>query len=209
MIGEEDFNPSISDYLPQLYEAKQKAKLVGKEFNMYFHAGESNAKSNKELYHAIALGTKRIGHGYHLAYHPSLHHIVRERKICIECCPVNNFVMGFVNDLRTHPGRAFLHQGIPMTIGSADPAFMAYDGVTLDYLYAFISWDLDLADLKQLAINSLQYSSLSDNEKKAIFEFFKYKWGRFLEFIITRYWGDKGGIIEEEKWEIGDLFLNR
>jgi hypothetical protein len=42
---------------------------------------------------------------------------------------------------------------------------MGYDGVTLDYVYAFLSWDLDITDLKKLCLNSITYSSINENEK--------------------------------------------
>lgn len=86
---------------------------------------------------------------------PNLVPLVKERNICIECCPVSNFVLGYVNDLRCHPVRGFLHEGLPVSINPDDPGFWGYEGVTLDYVYAFLAWDLDLADLKQLALNSI------------------------------------------------------
>ena len=65
---------------------------------------------------------------------------------------------------------------------------MGYEGVCLDYLYVFLAWDLDIADLKQLVINSIQYSSVSEESKEKLMEFFRYKWSRFLDYIITKYW---------------------
>lgn len=100
---------------------------------------------------------------------------------------MSNFVLGYVLDLRCHPARNFLHQGISVSISSDDPGFMGYDGVTLDYLYCFLSWDLDIADLKKLAMNSIDHAGISEKEKADLRTFFKYKWGRFLDFVIGRY----------------------
>lgn len=187
LVQEEDASPGIAEFLPQIYEAQCKAKKLGRTFDMYLHAGESNSRRNKELYDAVLLGTRRIGHGFHLAYHPSLIQVVKTKEICLECCPVSNFVLGYVLDMRNHPARGFLHQGLPVSINPDDPGFMGYDGVTLDYLYAFLSWDLDLADLEQLALNSLTYASIPEDEKQKILQFFDYKWQRFLDHVITRY----------------------
>lgn len=74
-----------------------------------------------------------------------------------------------------------------MSINPDDPGFMGYEGVTLDYLYVFLSWDLDIADLKKLCLNSLTYCSITDNEKQTLLKFFEYKWQRFLEFVISKY----------------------
>ena len=187
MVNEEDFTPPVEDFLDQIYDARAKAAKLGIEFPVYLHCGETNERDHKQLYDAILLDTKRIGHGFHLAYHPELQKIVKEKEICIECCPVSNFVLGYVLDLRCHPARAFLHQGLPVSISPDDPGFMGYDGVTLDYLYAFLAWELDIADLKKLCHNSIKYASITDSEKKELTKLFDYKWKRFLDFVISKY----------------------
>lgn len=63
-----------------------------------------------------------------------------------------------------------------MSISPDDPGFMDNPGVTLDYLVAYIAWGLDLADLKQLAINSLEHAAISEDEKAKIRIFFDRKW---------------------------------
>lgn len=64
---------------------------------------------------------------------------------------------------------------------------MGYQGVTLDYLYAFLAWDLDIQDLKKLCLNSIQFSSVSEDEKKELYKFFQYKWDRFLDYVRGKY----------------------
>lgn len=116
MINEEDQTPYIQNFLSQIYEGKNKAEKQGMEMNLFLHAGESNSRRNQEIYDAVLLGTKRIGHGFHLTYHSSMMSIVKEKDICIECCPVSNFVLGYVLDMRNHPARSFIHQGLPVSI---------------------------------------------------------------------------------------------
>jgi len=83
----------------------------------------------------------------------------------LEVCPVSNFVLGYVLDLRCHPVRGLLAEGVPISISPDDPGFMGYEGVTLDYVYAFLAWSLDIADLKKLILNSIEYASVTDEEK--------------------------------------------
>lgn len=64
---------------------------------------------------------------------------------------------------------------------------MGYEGVTLDYLYCYLSWDLDIADLKKLALNSITYASITEQEKENVNLFFEYKWDRFLDVIIGKH----------------------
>jgi adenosine deaminase CECR1 len=187
MVQEEDSCTVIEEYAPMVYEAQIRAKKEGKHFNLFLHAGESNLRTNENIYDAIVMGTKRIGHGFHIAHQPNLIEEVKRRNICLEVCPISNFVLGYALDLRTHPVRGLLQAGVPCSISSDDPALFHYDGVTLDFCYAFLAWELDLADLKQLCVNSIDYASISNTEKHHLRKFFEYKWKRFLDYIIGKY----------------------
>lgn len=46
MVCEEDFNPNIDHFLDLIYEAREKAAKMGKEFPVYLHCGESNNRNN-------------------------------------------------------------------------------------------------------------------------------------------------------------------
>ena len=154
------------------------------------HAGESFARSNQEMYDAILLGSKRIGHGFAIIKSPNLIKLVKEKDICLECCPVSNRALGYVTDFRTHPARALLTKGKAISLNPDDEGFWGAHGVTLDYLVAYMSWNLDLSDIKQLALNSLKYANLSFNaiRTREVYEkFFDDRWGRFNMFIATRY----------------------
>lgn len=113
--------------------------------------------------------------------------IVKERKICIECCPVSNLVLGYTLDLRCHPVRSMLHAGLPVSISPDDPGFWNYEGVTLDYVYIFLAWELNLADLKKLCLNSLEYASIDEETKEKLRPFFDQRWKRFLEYVKGQY----------------------
>lgn len=89
-----------------MLEARVKEKG---DFPVILHAGESCERKNDNLYDAILLDTLRIGHGFKLAQHPELIEIVKEKQICLECCPVSNLVLGYVLDMRCHPVRSLLH----------------------------------------------------------------------------------------------------
>lgn len=56
--------------------------------------------------------------------------------------------------------------GVAVSISSDDPGFFDYDGVTLDYVYAYLAWDLSLGDLKKLQINSIEHSAMDEDERK-------------------------------------------
>ena len=75
MVNEEDYWPGIDSFLEQIMRAQMQ---MGGRLNFYFHAGESYSRNNSELYDAILLGTKRIGHGFNLIMHPELIEMVKE-----------------------------------------------------------------------------------------------------------------------------------
>ena len=105
MVCEEDYNPQANEFLELIYTTKLK---LGDKFQIIMHAGESYKRTNTELYDAILLGSKRLGHGFNLAMHPNLVNIVKNDQICVECCPVSNKLLGYVQDLRLHPVRSLL-----------------------------------------------------------------------------------------------------
>ena len=109
----------------------------------------------------MLLGCTRIAHGFSLLKHPELIKIVKEKNICLEVCPVSNNILGYTHDMRIHPVRALLTKGIKCSISPDENGFFDSPGVTLDYLMAFLAWDLDLADLQQLALNSLHFANIT------------------------------------------------
>ena len=71
-----------------------------------------------------------------------------------------------------------------MSISSDDPGFFNYQGVTLDYAYVALAWELDLMDLKQLSLNGIKYSSVTDAVKKDLLEnVFPQKWAEFVAML--------------------------
>ena len=118
---------------------------------------------------------------------PNMIEALKKENICIECCPVSNKILGYVHDLRTHPTRSLLSHGVKVSISCDDPGFFDVSGVTLDYLVAYLAWDLEIADLKQLCLNSIEFASVSQEDKVKIREFFEMKWTIFLSYIRGKY----------------------
>lgn len=74
-------------------------------------------------------------------------------------------VLGYTLDMRNHPVRYMMHQGLQTTISSDDPGFFHYSGVTLDFIYVVLGWELDIWDLKKLSLNGITYSTITDAKK--------------------------------------------
>ncbi len=181
LVGEEDSGRTTLDHIETLMRSKFLEKKYGIDLPYYFHNGESNWASNTNLYDAVLLNCKRIGHGLNLFHYPYLIEKIKEEDICIEVCPISNQVLGYVSDLRIHPAAGYLKAGVPCVISSDDPGLFGYHGMSPDLWQVIMAWDLDFKALKQLCINSLKYSGMTEEEKCVAFQFWNEKWNAFID----------------------------
>ncbi|XP_034234311.1 adenosine deaminase 2-like [Thrips palmi] len=178
---EDDGNPLI-DFVPALLQLRQDLPDV----KYFFHAGETNweqSSTDENLVDAVMLNTTRIGHGYAIDKHPMVMEAVKKRGIAIELNPISNQVLNLVQDLRNHPGAALLADDYPLVIGSDDPGLWDAKGLSYDFYEAFLGMaglKADLRTLKQLAINSIQYSAMGEVEKEEALAALATRWQRFI-----------------------------
>ncbi|XP_026313545.1 adenosine deaminase 2-like [Hyposmocoma kahamanoa] len=165
LVGQEDKGKPLVDFLPALLEAKE-------EINFYFHCGETNwfgMATDENLVDAVLLGSKRIGHGYALTKHPTLMATVYKKGIAVEVNVLSNAVLSLVHDVRNHPLAVFLALDLPVVLSSDDPGVWGAEPLAHDFYISFVgvaSKHADLRTLKQLALNSIKYSALDNNEKE-------------------------------------------
>ena len=110
--------------------------------------GETNSRSNQNIIDALLLLPKRISQGFQLAFKPELLEDLKKSDHCLEVSPISNLLLGYVNDLRSHPIRFMMANGLQISLNSGHPGILGYHNVSLDYLAAFVAWDLGLKDLK-------------------------------------------------------------
>lgn len=73
-------------------------------------------------------------------------------------------------------------------ISNDDPGFWNAKGLSYDFYYALMAFspsDTALHILKQLAWNSIKYSSMTVGEKKYAAMVFKSSWDKFIDFVLT------------------------
>lgn len=62
LVNEEDYTPGILEFLQDIIDGK-KMDMKNK-MPCFFHCGETHDRENQNLYDAVLLNSKRIGHGF-------------------------------------------------------------------------------------------------------------------------------------------------
>lgn len=168
LVGQEDAGRPLKDVLPELFWFKKQCAQEGVEIPFFFHAGEclgDGSDTDQNLFDAILLGTRRIGHGFSLYKHPLLIDMVKDKKILVESCPISNEVLRLCTSALSHPLPALLARGVSCSLCNDDPAMLGQDtaGMTHDFWQALQAWDnLGLAGLGSLAENSVRWAAFED-----------------------------------------------
>ncbi|WP_286267696.1 adenosine deaminase [Thalassotalea atypica] len=137
-------------------------------FRITVHAGE--AAGPESVWKAIKLlGAERIGHGVKSCQDPYLLDHMVSYNIGVESCLTSNYQTGTVTDLSKHPLTTFLEKGVQVCLNTDDPAV---SGIELKHEFDVAKHKLNLneAQFKQLQLNALNMSFLSDSEKKALLD---------------------------------------
>ncbi|GAB7364600.1 hypothetical protein MBLNU230_g5405t1 [Neophaeotheca triangularis] len=168
LVGQEDAGRSLVEMTPELFWFKKQCAQEGVDIPFYFHAGETLGDGDsvdENLFDAILLGTRRIGHGFSLYKHPLLVDMVKEKKILIESCPVSNEVLRLCGSICSHPLPALLARGVPCSLSNDDPLILGqgFSGMTHDFWQALQGWEnLGLEGLASLAENSVRWATFED-----------------------------------------------
>lgn len=183
LVSEEDKSVDLDQYQDILAQVR----AINPDLKITLHAGESLQTSNDNVADAYLLGAARIGHGLHLVQNPTLIEKYKETNRCVELCPISNNLLGYVYDLRTHPGLEYLRRGLAVSICSDDALYMEHEILTDDFYLSILSWNLSLADIKLLCRNSIQYSFTTDSQKQELMASWNKQWNDFVDKALSEY----------------------
>lgn len=169
-VAQEDKGRALADLTPLVFWFRKKCHEAGVEIPFFFHAGEclgDGDETDNNLFDAILLGTRRIGHGYSLYKHPLLIDMVKEKKILIESCPISNEILRLASSILAHSVPALLSRGVPVSLNNDDPAILGHgkNGLSHDFWQSYMAFaNLGLEGLGTMAENSLKWCAVEDQK---------------------------------------------
>ncbi|MBN3560693.1 adenosine deaminase [Aliamphritea spongicola] len=127
------------------------------------HAGEEGPPEN--IWNAISLlNVCRIDHGVTATQDPQLVSYLVQHRIPLTVCPLSNTKLKVFNDMAEHNILELLEKGVRVTVNSDDPAYFG-GYVNANYQALADSLNMNEAQLKQLAVNSITASFLPEEQQ--------------------------------------------
>jgi aminodeoxyfutalosine deaminase len=168
-IGGDELGLPARELIP-VYEAARSAGLVP-----LIHAGEIGGPG--EMREAIEyLGVARIGHGIAAMRDEALMDLLTERRIVLELCPTSNLrtgalarqLDGATANIESHPLRMFVQRGVPVTVGTDDPA-MFETSLVREYELARRA-GISQTEILKLIHAGFEHALMPEEEKKRYIE---------------------------------------
>ncbi|OIW25037.1 Metallo-dependent hydrolase [Coniochaeta ligniaria NRRL 30616] len=190
LVGEESKGEPIRTFLEELVAFKKDCKAAGVEIPFLFHCGETLDIGNDtdgNLYDALLLKAKRIGHGFALARHPYLMEQVKKHNVCLELCPISNEILGLTPRVNGHAMYNLLANNVHCTVNT-DNGTLFKSQLSHDFYQVFAGkTDMTLYGWKQLAEWSIEHSCMDAEERRECMTHWKKRWDDFCLEVIKDY----------------------
>ena len=197
LYGEEDLHHTDSPYERLLIFFREYAIEKKINWTYFLHAGENHnyIENNSNLFLAILLDTKRIGHGLRIIGSQSLIELVKSKGICVECCPISNQLLDYTTNLSFHPALYYINNNIDVSIGSDDQNLYGYDSLAYDFTSIVNAWNLNLVQLKKLVTTSIKYSSTKIS--RSFIKEYDTAWRNWIVTFYNNEYVNLGEVIEK------------
>ena len=152
-----------------LYPTSEYSELfaIARELGVPFtiHAGEADGVNSMQL--AIEYGARRIGHGIRAYNDEATKAMLRDRDICLECCPTSNMqtkALEGVNELSQYPLQRFLDDAIAICINT-DNMTVSDTTVANELQQLHEAGILNEKQASTMLQNAIEYAFITDAEK--------------------------------------------
>ncbi|MCJ1463242.1 adenine deaminase [Pseudocyphellaria aurata] len=145
-------------------EVYKLAKAAGGRLTV--HAGEEGpAEYIREA--LKELDVERIDHGIHLVDDLDLMKELAERRVLLTVCPLSNYRLRAVKEIRDLPIRTFLNEGVRFSLNSDDPAY--FGGYILDnYCAVQEAFSLTVKEWENIATAAIEGSWCDAARKRVL-----------------------------------------
>ncbi|KAI5821426.1 hypothetical protein BZA77DRAFT_299537 [Pyronema omphalodes] len=204
LVGQEDKGRTLREHASEFLKFKRMCAEANVDIPLFLHAGETagdGSETDNNLFDAVLLGAKRIGHGFSMFKHPHLMKLARERGICMEVCPISNEILRLTASIMSHPLPAYMAHGVPVSINNDDPGILGQTqtgSLTHDYWQVLQAYDnVGLEGLGDLAETGVRYAAfdgvpvgIEKGIRKERMHEWNQMWENFCAWVVETY-GDK------------------
>lgn len=153
----------VSGWVPKYVSVFDEARKLG--LFTVCHAGEELTNENVAIVLDI-LKPQRIDHGIQAAKDEKLLIRLQAEQIPLTLCPLSNKAVKACPDLHDFPLKTFLENKILFSINSDSPAYVG--SLSQNYQVIDEIFKLTLEEWKQIVINSIKSTFLSETEKNQL-----------------------------------------
>jgi adenosine deaminase CECR1 len=201
LVAQEDKGRTLHSHLPELLQFRRLCADAGVDIPLYLHAGETlgdGTETDNNLFDAVLLGAKRIGHGFSMYKHPHLMELARKHGICLEVCPISNEILRLTASIMQHPLPALLAHGVPVSINNDDPGIlgqMRTGSMTHDFWQVLQAYDnVGLEGLGDLAETGVRFAAfdgapvgVEEGVRKERLEQWRVEWEKFCAWVCEEF----------------------
>ncbi len=130
------------------------------------------------------LGCERIDHGYHVLGDEALVSRCRDEGITFTVCPTATAVCYFdADDFTSHPIREMVSRGLNVMVNSDDPS-MFHTDIGTEYAKMAVAAEWSAGTVRELSLNGVGGSWLSDDEKRRLHNEFTAEFDRLESELV-------------------------
>lgn len=201
LVCEEASCRPLKAFASQLLRFQEDCRIAGVEIPFLFHCGgtlEAVAEADGNMAEALLLGSKRIGLGFELMKSLVIMDYMKRNEICVEICAISDHDSEFAPKMNEHLIHRLLANNVHCTMNLSDGTLLrsalfleVFKALANFNEFVFRKLNIDVEDIKNIIVWSIEHACLSKTERWKIMEQWKTLWEKFLLWVIDTYGGLK------------------